>query len=57
MFYLFFVCLIQREFDLLILNARSLKFLQNLPITKEIWWCFKKYDTTLNVPIIDIKES
>ena len=21
------------------------------------WWCFKKYDTTLNVPIIDIKES
>jgi len=20
-------------------------------------WCFKKYDTTLNVPIIDIKES
>ena len=22
-----------------------------------IGWCFKKYDTTLNVPIIDIKES
>ena len=21
------------------------------------WWCFKKYDTTLDVPIIDIKES
>ena len=20
-------------------------------------WCFKKYDTTLDVPIIDIKES
>jgi len=36
MFYLFFVCLIQREFDLLISNARSLKFLQNLPITNKI---------------------
>ena len=36
MFYLFFVCLIQREFDLLISNAHSLKFLQNLPITKGI---------------------
>ena len=23
----------------------------------KIWWCFKKYDTTLDVPIIDIKES
>ena len=23
----------------------------------DIWWCFKKYDTTLDVPIIDIKES
>ena len=25
--------------------------------TKKIGWCFKKYDTTLDVPIIDIKES
>ena len=24
---------------------------------KNIRWCFKKYDTTLDVPIIDIKES
>ena len=23
----------------------------------KFWWCFKKYDTTLDVPIIDIKES
>ena len=36
MFYLFFVCLIQREFDLLILNAHSLKFLQDSPITNKI---------------------
>ena len=36
MFYLFFVCLIQREFDLLVSNARSLKFLQDSPITNKI---------------------
>ena len=26
-------------------------------IKAEAGWCFKKYDTTLDVPIIDIKES
>ena len=33
--------------------------IQTVPIIfeKEFRWCFKKYDTTLDVPIIDIKES
>ena len=42
-------------------GKKAEKFLNTLPepyfsaIT--IGWCFKKYDTTLDIPIIDIKES
>ena len=31
--------------------------LELIPYDEAFGWCFKKYDTTLDVPIIDIKES
>lgn len=34
-------------------NRQTMKLMQQFTF----WWCFKKYDTTLDVPIIDIKES
>ena len=40
------------------LPFKKLKSLEFLDVQEnKIGWCFKKYDTTLDVPIIDIKES
>jgi len=42
--------------DSLIYNYKE-KTITQYTGDKKQWWCFKKYDTTLDVPIIDIKES